>query len=146
MNSINALILWFSNHPGVLIGLGASSILIFIISILGISWFVAQIPEDYFLLSKRKPSKWQERKPALRLIVLFGKNIIGFSLITGGLLMLVLPGQGLLTIVTGLLLINYPGKYKLEQKLVTIPSVFRALNWIRVKANKPPLKRKTAHQ
>ena len=107
---------------------------------------MAQIPEDYFLLSKRKPSKWQERKPALRLIVLFGKNIIGFSLITGGLLMLVLPGQGLLTIVTGLLLINYPGKYKLEQKLVTIPSIFRALNWIRVKANKPPLKRKTAHQ
>ena len=146
MNSINALILWFSNHPGVLIGLGASSILIFIISILGISWFVAQIPEDYFLLSKRKPSKWQERKPILRLVVLFGKNIIGFSLIIGGLLMLVLPGQGLLTIVTGLLLINYPGKYKLEQKLVTIPSVFRALNWIRVKANKPPLKRKTAHQ
>ena len=146
MNSINALVLWFSNHPGVLIGLGASSILIFIISILGISWFVAQIPEDYFLSSKRKPSKWQEQKPLLRMMVLFGKNIIGFSLIIGGLLMLVLPGQGLLTIVTGLLLINYPGKYKLEQKLVTIPSVFRALNWIRVKANKPPLKRKTAHQ
>ena len=146
MNSINSLILWFSDHPGVLIGLGASSILIFIISILGISWFVAQIPEDYFLSSKRKPSKWQEQKPILRLAVLFGKNIIGVSLIIGGLLMLVLPGQGLLTIVTGLLLINYPGKYKLEQKLVAIPSVLRALNWIRVKANKPPLKRKTAHQ
>ena len=146
MNSINSLILWFSDHPGLLIGLGASSIIIFITSILGISWFVAQIPEDYFLSSKRKPSKWKEQKPILRLAVLFGKNIIGLSLIIGGLLMLVLPGQGLLTIVTGLLLINYPGKYKLEQKLVTIPSVFRALNWIRVKANKPPLKRKTAHQ
>ena len=146
MNSINSLILWFSDHPGVLMGLGASSVLIFIISILGISWFVAQIPEDYFLSSKRKPSKWQEQKPILRLAVLFGKNIIGVSLIIGGLLMLVLPGQGLLTIVTGLLLINYPGKYKLEQKLVAIPSVFRALNWIRVKANKRPLKRKTAHQ
>ena len=146
MNSINSLILWFSDHPGVLIGLGASSILIFIISILGISWFVAQIPEDYFMSSKRKPSKWQEQKPILRLAVLFGKNIIGVSLIIGGLLMLFLPGQGLLTIMTGLLLINYPGKYKLEQKLVAIPSVFSALNWIRVKANKPPLKRKTAHQ
>ena len=129
-----------------LIGLLASSILLFIICIQRISWFVAQIPEDYFLSSKRKPSKWQEQKPILRLAVLFGKNIIGVSLIIGGLLMLVLPGQGLLTIVTGLLLINYPGKYKLEQKLVAIPSVFRALNWIRVKANKPPLKRKTAHQ
>ena len=146
MNSIKSLILWLSDHPGLLIGLGASSIIIFITSILGISWFVAQIPEDYFLSSKRKPSKWKEQTPILRLAVLFGKNIIGLSLIIGGLLMLVLPGQGLLTIVTGLLLINYPGKYKLEQKLVAMPSIFRALNWIRVKANKPPLKRKTAHQ
>ena len=141
MNYINDFISWFSNHPGVLIGLGISSILIFILSILGISWFIAQIPEDYFLSTKRKPSKWQEQKPILRLAVIFGKNIIGFSLIIGGLLMLVLPGQGLLTIVTGLLLANYPGKYKLEKKLVAIPSIFRALNWIRVKANKPPLKR-----
>ena len=141
MNYVNAFISWFSNHPGVLIGLGISSILIFILSILGISWFIAQIPEDYFLSTKRKPSKWQEQKPILRLAVIFGKNIIGFSLIIGGLLMLVLPGQGLLTIVTGLLLVNYPGKYKLEKKLVSIPSIFRALNWIRVKANKPPLRR-----
>ena len=141
MNYVNAFISWFSNHPGVLIGLGISSILIFILSILGISWFIAQIPEDYFLSTKRKPSKWQEQNPILRLVVIFGKNIIGFSLIIGGLLMLVLPGQGLLTIVTGLLLVNYPGKYKLEKKLVAIPSIFRALNWIRVKANKPPLKR-----
>ena len=105
MNYVNAFISWFSNHPGVLIGLGISSILIFILSILGISWFIAQIPEDYFLSTKRKPSKWQEQKPILRLAVIFGKNIIGFSLIIGGLLMLVLPGQGLLTIVTGLLLV-----------------------------------------
>ena len=146
MNLINSFILWFSDHPGVLIGLGISSILIFIISILGISWFVAQIPEDYFLSSKRKPSKWQVQKPILRLVVMFGKNIIGFSLIIGGLLMLILPGQGFLTIVTGLLLINYPGKYKLEQKLVEIPSVFRTLNWIRVKANKPRLRKNTIQE
>ena len=145
MDSINSVILWFSDHPAVLIGLGASSILIFIISILGISWFVAQIPENYFLSSKREPSKWLKQKPFLRLAVLFGKNVIGYSLIMGGLLMLVLPGQGLLTIVTGLLLINYPGKYKLEQKLVAVPAVFKALNWIRFKANKPLLKRKNEH-
>jgi hypothetical protein len=101
------------------------------------------MPEDYFLESKRKPMKWRKQKPMLRLAVIFGKNIIGLFLIIGGLLMLVLPGQGLLTIVTGLLLINYPGKYRLEQKLVGKPSIFRTLNWIRIKANKPPLKRKT---
>ena len=142
MNLVNSFIQWFANHPEVLIGMGISSIFIFLISILGISWFIAQIPEDYFLRSKRQPSKWREQKPVLRFVVMFGKNLIGLSLIIGGLLMLVLPGQGLLTIVTGLLLVNYPGKYKLEQKLSSMPSIFRALNWIRLKAKKPPLQRK----
>ena len=142
MNLVNSFIQWFANHPEILIGMGISSIFIFLISILGISWFIAQIPEDYFLRSKRQPSKWREQKPILRFVVMFGKNLIGLSLIIGGLLMLVLPGQGLLTIVTGLLLVNYPGKYKLEQKLSSMPSIFRALNWIRLKAKKPPLQRK----
>ncbi|MBA4692875.1 MAG: hypothetical protein H2072_03925 [SAR86 cluster bacterium] len=142
MNLVHSFIQWFANHPEVLIGMGISSIFIFLISILGISWFIAQIPEDYFLRSKRQPSKWREQKPILRFVVMFGKNLIGLSLIIGGLLMLVLPGQGLLTIVTGLLLVNYPGKYKLEQKLSSMPSIFRALNWIRLKAKKPPLQRK----
>ena len=129
MNLVNSFIQWFANHPEVLIGMGISSIFIFLISILGISWFIAQIPEDYFLRSKRQPSKWREQKPILRFVVMFGKNLIGLSLIIGGLLMLVLPGQGLLTIVTGLLLVNYPGKYKLEQKLSSMPSIFRAVSY-----------------
>ena len=145
MDVINSFFAWFSNNPEILIGLGVSSFFIFIISIIGISWFVAQIPEDYFLSIKRKPTKWIEQKPVLRLLVLFGKNIIGLSLIVGGLLMIVLPGQGLLTIVTGLLLINYPGKFRLEQKIVGIPSVFKSLNWIRIKANKPPLRKNSIH-
>ena len=144
MNFINSFIQWFADHPEVLIGIGISSIFIFLISILGISWFVAQIPEDYFMLSKRQTSKWQQQKPILRFIVVVAKNILGLSLIIGGLLMLVLPGQGLLTIVTGLLLVNYPGKYKLEQKLVLMPSIYKALNWIRFKAKKPPLQRKSS--
>ena len=145
MDVINSFFAWFSNNPEILIGLGISSIFIFIISIIGISWFVAQIPEDYFLSAKRKPAKLIERKTILRLLILFGKNIVGLSLIFGGLLMIVLPGQGLLTIITGLLLINYPGKFRLEQKIVGIPSVFKSLNWIRIKANKPPLKRNSVN-
>ena len=145
MEFINSFIHWFSEHPEILMSLGISSIFIFLLSILGISWFVANIPDDYFLDSKRRSTKWHEQKPILRLVVIFGKNMIGLLLIIGGLLMLVLPGQGLLTMVTGLLLINYPGKYRLERKLVSKPSIFRTLNWIRIKANKPPLKRNTTH-
>ena len=141
MDFINALFLWFAAHPSVLVGLGVSSIFIFILSLLGVSWFIAQIPEDYFLTTKRSPSGLEKKAPVLRLLLLIGKNFIGVCLIAGGLLMLVLPGQGLITIITGLLLIDYPGKFQLEQKIVSMPSVLRTLNWIRIKAKKPLLKR-----
>jgi hypothetical protein len=51
----------------------------------------------------------------------------------------VLPGQGLLTIVVGLLLIDFPGKYSLERRLAGQSHVFRMLNWIRRKHQCAPL-------
>ncbi len=45
--------------------------------------------------------------------------------------MLVTPGQGLLTLLIGLLLLNFPGKYRLERWLVRRPGVLRTLNWVR---------------
>ena len=86
MDFINSFIQWFSDHPEILMGLGISSIFIFLLSILGISWFVANIPEDYFLEPKRRPTKWREQKPILRLAIIFVKNVIGLLLIVGGLL------------------------------------------------------------
>jgi hypothetical protein len=42
--------------------------------------------------------------------------------------------------VTGFLFLDYPGKYKLERKIVSTPLILKGLNWIRSKSNKPPLK------
>lgn len=137
---IDSFFNWFSDHPEVLIWLGGSSLIIFIFSLLGISWLVAQIPEDYFLPEKRHPSLWKVKAPILRLIILIIKNILGAFLIIGGFMMLVLPGQGLLTIVTGFLFVDYPGKFKLERRMVAHPAIFNSLNWIRAKSNKAPLR------
>ena len=131
---------WFREYPEILVWLGGSSILIFAFSLIGISWLVAQIPEDYFLHETRHPSLWKVKTPILRLIILIIKNVLGAFLIIGGLMMLVLPGQGLLTIVTGFLFVDYPGKFKLERKMVAYPAIFNSLNWIRAKSNKAPLK------
>ena len=68
------------------------------------------------------------------------KNLIGYSLILGGIMMLFLPGQGLFTIFIGLMLSNYPGKYYIEKRFIAIPSVLRSINWLRSRSNKPPLK------
>ena len=47
--------------------------------------------------------------------------------------MLILPGQGLLTIVIGIFVADFPGKQTLERRLVANNKVFRAINWIRAK-------------
>lgn len=66
------------------------------------------------------------------------KILFGICLLLAGIAMLVLPGQGLITIVVGLSLLPFPGKDALEQKLLSLKSVQSSLNWIRKKANKAP--------
>ena len=113
---------------------------LFVVSILSLPWLVAKLPEDYFVGNQRQQSEWKRRYPLMSILVTLGKNLLGYVLIAGGILMLFLPGQGVLTIVVGILLIDYPGKYKLEKKLAKTPAIFKGLNWLRAKANTPPLK------
>lgn len=117
--------------------LGAISFFIFIFSLISIKWLAAQIPTNYFI--DRDDSEFKKIYPFLWLISIIIKNLIGYTLIFGGVLMLVLPGQGLFTIFIGLILSNYPGKYRLERKLIAIPSILKTVNWLRKKSNKDPL-------
>jgi len=64
--------------------------------------------------------------------------LLGLILIVCGLAMLILPGQGIITLLIGLSLVPFPGKDKLERNLLARKSVQSTLNWIRVKANKEP--------
>ena len=57
----------------------------------------------------------------------------------GGILMLVLPGQGLLTILVGLMLSDYPGKFKLEKRIIKTNLILKTINWYRNKSNIPPI-------
>lgn len=113
--------------------LAFGSIAFLIVSILLIPKIIAKIPHDYFSLSFRKSKT--EPFTIIRLTVSIIKNFIGSILIVSGLLMLVLPGQGLLTLFVGFLLLNFPGKYKLERYLIKKPAVRKSLNWIRRKQN-----------
>ncbi len=68
------------------------------------------------------------------------KNVFGLILVLAGLAMLILPGQGLLTIFVGLLLMNFPGKFSLERRIIRYTPIFRTINWIRQRQNIPPLR------
>jgi hypothetical protein len=53
--------------------------------------------------------------------------------------MLVLPGQGVLTILLGIALLDLPGKRHLERRLIALPTVLRTINKLREKFGRPPL-------
>ena len=130
----------FYAYSSILPLVGVLSAIIFIISLLSLPWLAAKIPEDYFLYDQRSSVLWKKKtSPVFHLLLTVVKNVLGIILLLGGILMLFIPGQGLLTIFMGLVLIDYPKKYILERKLVKTPVVLKGINWLRKKANKPPL-------
>ena len=119
--------------------LGITSFVVLIISALSIGYFIKQIPYDYFLNDKRGVSDYKNKNPIFWIITLALKNIVGYCLIIGGILMLILPGQGLLTIFVGLMLSDYPGKFKLERRIIKTHLILKTINWYRIKSNIPPI-------
>lgn len=109
-----------------------------------ITYFITQLDKQYFV--RRKTSEeglinhlhLTSMNRSVACAVKIAKIILGIGLLVCGILMLVLPGQGLITILIGLSLIPFPGKDKMEQRILSRHSVRSTLNWIRVKAKKEP--------
>ena len=142
MSISEKIILWSSMNSDLLFFLGSLSIFILIISVLMMVLIISFLPEDYFKSENRNliSSVQNSRYPLIKLLVLITKNFFGILLLLSGILMLVLPGQGILTIITGLVFIDYPGKYKFERKLLKQKGVINSINWIRSRLSKPSLK------
>ena len=120
--------------------LAAFSIASFIATLVLIPFLVVRIPEDYFAEKKRhRWEPWAHEHPLIRWSLLIAKNILGYIFIILGIAMLVLPGQGILTILIGIMFINFPGKYRLERWTVTRPPVLRTINRLRRNAGRQPL-------
>ena len=120
-----------------LIVLGVISIIMFVGTIVAIPIILNKLPANYF--QHDLEHKWMEDyHPIFRNIGLIVKNTVGLIFLLAGMAMLVLPGQGILTMVIGVSLLDFPGKRKLEHKLLTQAMVFQAINSIRAKCSKPP--------
>jgi hypothetical protein len=129
------LITW----PSVLFG-ALLFLVTFAISLAIVSFIMIRIPADYF--KKGRPRDlWADRHPAVRYLGLFAKNVLGLLLVALGIVMSIpgVPGQGILTILLGIMLLDFPGKSNLEHKLVSRPPVFKAINKLRHRFGKPSL-------
>ena len=69
------------------------------------------------------------------------KNVAGVVLVLLGLVMALpgIPGQGILTMIVGITLIDFPGKRGLERRLIGRPRILRSINRLRARFHRAPL-------
>ena len=109
-----------------------------ILALVGVPWVVTRLPGDYFSQPRRRSWRESDGEPLFAVFIGLLKNLFGALLVLLGIVMLFTPGQGLLTLLAGLLLMNFPGKYQLERWLVLRPGVLKALNWLRKRQGQAP--------
>jgi hypothetical protein len=113
--------------------LAGISLAAFVISLILLPLIIIRLPEDYFVRMRSKSVQLSPQRLALK----FLKNLLGVLLLLVGIVMLFIPGQGILTMLFGISLMDFPGKRRLQIRIVRMPRVNRSLNWLREKADQP---------
>lgn len=129
----------YTEYAGWLQLLAIGSLIMLTISLILLPYLVARLPADHFCQPPQLKSEHAiiSQTGLARIL----RNLLGLILLFAGLLMLLLPGQGLLTLVLALLLLDYPQKQRIERSLIRQEAIFNGLNWLRKKANVAVFKR-----
>ena len=115
----------------------AVSMITFIATLILVPAIIIRLPPDYFSTSRRQQANTQH--PVISTLVIVSKNLLGGLLLLAGLVMLFTPGQGLITLFAGMMIMNYPGKYTLERWLIIRFHLLKPINWYRKRHNISPL-------
>jgi hypothetical protein len=124
---------------GVLIGVGIF-LVTFAASLAVVSVILVKIPSDYFS-DARTNTFLRDRSPVVRVLAVTGKNLAGLLLVAVGIVLSLpgVPGQGVLTILLGIMLLDFPGRRSMERWIVGQPKVSNAINKLRHRFGKPAL-------
>ena len=100
---------------------------------------LVSLPRTYFL-DRPDRQLWVDQHPVVRVFLRVLKNAMGIALVVTGILLSLpgIPGQGILTVLVGIMLVDFPGKQQWQRKLVSRPRVRGGVNRIRRKFGKPP--------
>lgn len=130
---------WIRAHDVALWWVAAGSAVLVVGTPFVLPFVVARIPEDYFATKDRLPLSETSEHPVLRWTLRIFRNLIGAILFLLGLIMLVAPGPGLVAILAGVLLADFPGKRRLEMWVIRRPGLLMGINWLRAHRGRPPL-------
>lgn len=127
---------WIAQYETVLWWLAVISIITCAVGLVIAPWWIIRLPADYFLCQEPAKQCTSLARHWTRCLV---RNFIGCIFILAGLVMLVLPGQGVLTALAGVMIMEFPAKHRVVRAILQRPSVLHTLNWVRRKAGKPAL-------
>jgi hypothetical protein len=115
-------------------------IVTFVVNLAIVSFILVKLPVDHFT-NRYQTKFWSDRHLGLRVAGLIGKNLLGVVLVAIGILLSIpgVPGQGVLTILLGIMFLDFPGKHRLEQKLLSRPPILQTINRLRGRFGKPAL-------
>ena len=125
---------WRSILLGVLVFLGS-----FLLNLGIVSVILVKLPKDHFKSDNSR--RVTGSNATIRILKVIGKNVAGVLLIALGIVLSLpgVPGQGLLTVLLGVMLVDFPGKDRLEQKLLSRPGIINTINRLRGRFGKPAL-------
>jgi hypothetical protein len=123
LDIFHAIMQWASDNASLLSLLAWLSLLLLVMSVFLLPLYINNMPADYFTNASYHLSDSILEHPI--------RNALGVVIIFFGILMLVLPGQGIAAIIVGFMLMKFPGKHALMLQFVRKKSVLSALNWVR---------------
>lgn len=132
---------WLKAHETFFAALGLLSVFLFLISLIVFPLIIIYLPQDYFVRSHPSITSLSPLRMILRIL----KNTLGIFLVLAGILMLFLPGQGLLCLFLGISLVHFPGKRRLEMRLLRQKRIRSSVAWVRHKANRKPIQLRTGN-
>ncbi len=105
-----------------------------------VSLVLVKLPATYFKRSHKRKFL-ATRPPIIRWLAIIGKNLLGVVLVVAGILLSLpgVPGQGILTILLAVMLLDFPGRPRLEHWLVSRPRILRTINKLRHRFSKQAL-------
>jgi hypothetical protein len=110
-----------------------------LVAVIAVPLLILRIPPDYFIGPHPSREDESHRLVPTRWTWRVARNLLGVACLFLGALMLVLPGQGTLTILVGLALLDFPGKFRLQRWIVARPGMLDSINWVRKRARREPL-------
>jgi len=116
---------------------GLASFAMFVVGLVATGYVLLRLPVDFFTNALAPNPKRRFKHPALHYTWCVVRNVLGAGLVVAGIVMLVTPGQGLLTLVVGLMLVDFPGKRRASLKLIRRGYLIEGANRWRARYGRP---------